>query len=52
LADCNTSADCTGNRVCLTGSCCDRNVCIAPCGTDTPAGQRALTGTGPTATHR
>ena len=52
LQGCNTSADCPGNRVCLTGSCCGVNVCIAACGTDAPAAHRALTGTGPTATHR
>jgi hypothetical protein len=48
---CDTSADCPAGRVCLTGSCCGVNVCIATCGTDAPAANRARSGTGPTATR-
>ena len=49
---CNTSADCAEGRVCITGSCCGFNICAALCGTDGPAARRALSRTGPTATHR
>ena len=52
LPGCNTSADCASDRVCLTGSCCGVNVCIASCATDAPAAQRAPSGNGPTAAHR
>ena len=52
LQGCNSSADCPAGRVCLTNSCCGVNVCIASCGADAPAAFRALSGTGPTATHR
>lgn len=52
LQPCNTSADCPAGRVCLADNCCGVNVCIAACGTDAPAVNRARSGTGPTATSR
>jgi hypothetical protein len=48
LTACTTSADCPTDSVCALNTCCpvNPNVCIPLCGTDAPAANRGLAGTG------